>query len=115
MADGCSLTGDYTRICELVEIGSGREFTVEEQQQFGALANAWGEGECAVDCYSGGQCPYVRWTTDAIQYLGYTNLHDVLYRLFDKADLNRLLEIPAVESIDALSAKWARQPGHLRG
>ena len=57
----------------------------------------------------------MRWTSSATEYLGYANLHDLLYRLYDKAELGRLRSIPEASHLDAMSAHWARQPGHFGG
>lgn len=94
-------------------IGAQREFTAQERRMFKKLVIAWGEGTCEIDCGSG--CPYVRWTSSATEYLGYVSLHDLLYQVYDKADLTKLRAIPEAKRLDAMAASWARRPGHFGG
>lgn len=112
---GCSFTVEVTSLSEIAQVGAEREFTAQERRAFKRLVTKWGDGECAIDCHTSAGCPYVRWTSSATEYLGYANLHDLLYRLYDKAELGRLHSIPEASRLDAMSAQWARQPGHFGG
>lgn len=110
---GCNLFGKYLTLSDLVDIGTDREFTTTERRAFVRLVRAWANGDCDIRCTVPSGCPYKRRRSDAIEYLGYTDLHDLLLRLCAWPGLGRIRSIPETRGIDALDAHWARRPGHI--